>query len=66
MPDARSTRWVPSTSTIRSLGSSRALGIPRNTLRHRITRCERLPDLGLDDPDVSAELRLLLRLLAIA
>ena len=41
--------------------ASRSLDIHRNTLRHRIDRCETRLEVDLDDPDVRAELWLLLR-----
>ncbi|MCN9240582.1 PucR family transcriptional regulator [Streptomyces sp. RY43-2] len=41
--------------------ASRALGVHRNTLRHRIARCAALLEADLTDPDVTAELWLLLR-----
>ena len=41
--------------------ASRALGVHRNTLRHRIGRCTQTLGIDLDDPDVSAELWMLLR-----
>jgi len=41
--------------------ASRGLGVHRNTLRHRIARCRSVLTLDLDDPDVTAELWLLLR-----
>ncbi|KQX62701.1 hypothetical protein ASD06_11680 [Angustibacter sp. Root456] len=41
--------------------ASRALGIHRNTLRNRIRRCTTALDVDLDDPDVAAELWLVLR-----
>jgi PucR family transcriptional regulator, purine catabolism regulatory protein len=41
--------------------ASRAIGVHRNTLRHRIARCEEALGVDLGDPDVSAELWLMLR-----
>jgi purine catabolism regulator len=41
--------------------ASRSLDIHRNTLRHRIRRCENALRIDLGDPDVRAELWLLLR-----
>ncbi|MGW5127079.1 PucR family transcriptional regulator [Streptomyces sp. NPDC004069] len=41
--------------------ASRALGVHRNTLRHRVARCQALLGVDLTDPDVTAELWLLLR-----
>ena len=41
--------------------AARALGVHRNTLRHRIGRCRQQIEADLDDPDVAAELWLLLR-----
>lgn len=41
--------------------AARVLGVHRNTLRQRIARCRGLLEADLDDPDVSAELWLLLR-----
>ncbi|HET7350918.1 MAG TPA: PucR family transcriptional regulator [Marmoricola sp.] len=46
--------------------ASRALGIHRNTLRHRIGRCTRALGVDLDDPDVSAELWLSMRARGVA
>lgn len=46
--------------------ASRAIGVHRNTLRHRIARCEALLEADLGDPDVSAELWLVLRRKALA
>jgi purine catabolism regulator len=46
--------------------AARSLGVHRNTLRHRITKCEELLEADLDDPDTSAELWLLLRRRALA
>ena len=45
---------------------SRELGVHRNTLRHRITRCEAMLDVDLTDADVAAELWLLLRRRGVA
>lgn len=42
--------------------TSRLLGVHRNTVRHRIDLVERLLDVSLDDPDVGAELWLVLRM----
>ena len=42
-------------------GASRSLGVHRNTLRHRIARCQSALGIDLDDPDVAAALWLLLR-----
>ena len=41
--------------------AARALQVHRNTLRHRIGRCQEILQVDLDDPDVSADLWLLLR-----
>ncbi|WP_370615409.1 PucR family transcriptional regulator [Mumia sp. Pv 4-285] len=41
--------------------ASRELGVHRNTLRHRMSRVRSLLGVDLDDPDVAAELWLLLR-----
>lgn len=41
--------------------ASRVLGVHRNTLRHRIARCETALQVRLTDPDVSATLWLVLR-----
>nr|WP_163695852.1 MULTISPECIES: PucR family transcriptional regulator [Mumia] len=41
--------------------ASRELGVHRNTLRHRMARVRSLLGVDLDDPDVAAELWLLLR-----
>ncbi|MFI1289985.1 PucR family transcriptional regulator [Streptomyces sp. NPDC020792] len=41
--------------------ASRALGVHRNTLRHRVSRCQARLGVDLTDPDVTAELWLLLR-----
>ncbi|MGH1565331.1 PucR family transcriptional regulator ligand-binding domain-containing protein [Mumia sp. DW29H23] len=41
--------------------ASRELGVHRNTLRHRIARAHSVLGLDLNDPDVAAELWLLLR-----
>lgn len=41
--------------------AARDLGVHRNTLRHRVDRCRTVSGLDLDDPDVAAELWLLLR-----
>lgn len=41
--------------------AARQLGIHRNTLRHRIRRCQSMLAVDLNDPDVSAELWLLMR-----
>jgi purine catabolism regulator len=41
--------------------TARALGVHRNTVRQRIATAERLLDVDLADPDVSAELWLALR-----
>lgn len=41
--------------------AARSLGVHRNTLRQRIERCRQLLAADVDDPDVSAELWLLLR-----
>jgi purine catabolism regulator len=46
--------------------AARSLGVHRNTLRHRIAKCEELLEADLDDPDTSAELWLLLRRRALA
>ncbi|MEZ0075399.1 PucR family transcriptional regulator ligand-binding domain-containing protein [Planotetraspora sp. GP83] len=46
--------------------ASRSLGVHRNTLRHRLERCRAVLGLDVDDPDVSAELWLLLRRRGIA
>jgi purine catabolism regulator len=41
--------------------AARELGVHRNTLRHRITRCRELLGADLDDPDVASEVWLYLR-----
>jgi purine catabolism regulator len=41
--------------------AARSLGVHRNTLRSRVTRCRELLGADLDDPDVSAPLWLMLR-----
>jgi purine catabolism regulator len=41
--------------------ASRDLGIHRNTLRYRVDQCRARLDVDLDDPDISAELWLLMR-----
>lgn len=41
--------------------TARALGVHRNTVRQRIQRCRELLDVSPDDPDVGADLWLLLR-----
>ncbi|WP_218149296.1 PucR family transcriptional regulator ligand-binding domain-containing protein [Streptomyces colonosanans] len=46
--------------------ASRSLGVHRNTLRHRIARCEALLEVDLADPDVTAQLWLLLRRRGVA
>lgn len=46
--------------------ASRALGVHRNTLRHRLGRCRDLLEVDVDDPDISAELWLLLRRRGVA
>lgn len=46
--------------------ASRDLGIHRNTLRYRVDRCRVRLDADLDDPDISAELWLLMRARGIA
>ncbi|MGW3497911.1 PucR family transcriptional regulator [Streptomyces sp. NPDC001020] len=46
--------------------ASRSLGVHRNTLRHRIARCEALLEADLTNPDVTAELWLLLRRRGVA
>ena len=46
--------------------AARDLGVHRNTLRHRIRRCEAALDVDLADPDTASELWLLLRRRALA
>jgi len=46
--------------------ASRDLGVHRNTLRHRIGRCRSILRVDLDDPDIGAELWLLMRERGIA
>lgn len=46
--------------------ASRAIGVHRNTLRNRITRCEAGLSVDLTDPDVTAELWLALRRQGVA
>lgn len=46
--------------------ASRAIGVHRNTLRNRITRCEARLGVDLTDPDVTAELWLALRRRGVA
>lgn len=46
--------------------AARALGVHRNTVRYRITRCEKVLDTDLTDPDVAAELWLHLRRTGLA
>jgi purine catabolism regulator len=41
--------------------AARELTVHRNTMRHRIARCEAVMGVDLTDPDVAAELWLLLR-----
>lgn len=41
--------------------AARAIGVHRNTIRHRIERCGEILDVDLTDPDVTAELWLTLR-----
>ena len=41
--------------------AARALGVHRNTVRYRVTRCQEVLDSDLTDPDVAAELWLHLR-----
>jgi purine catabolism regulator len=46
--------------------AAKNLGIHRNTLRHRVDRCRAKLGVDLDDPDVSAELWLSMRLRGVA
>ena len=46
--------------------AARGLGVHRNTVRYRVTRCEKVLDTDLTDPDVAAELWLHLRRIGLA
>lgn len=46
--------------------AARELGVHRNTLRHRIGRCENVLGVDLTDPDIASELWLLMRRRALA